>query len=35
VLERHHVVDLRFFGRLAVRDLTPDTNPSAASDRLP
>jgi hypothetical protein len=35
VLEKHDVVDLRFFGKLAVEDLTPGTNPSAASDRVP
>lgn len=35
ILLDHDVVDLRYFGRLAVKDLTPDTNPSATSDRLP
>jgi len=35
ILGRHGVVDIRFFGKLAVRDMTPDSNPSAASDRLP
>ena len=35
VLDRHGAVDVRFFGQLAVTDLTPDSNPSAASDELP
>lgn len=35
ILLDHDVVDLRYFGKLAVKDLTPDTNPSATSDRLP
>ena len=35
VLGRHGAVNIRFFGKLAVTDLTPQTNPSAASDRLP
>lgn len=32
VLKRHHAMNLRFFGVLAVSDLTPDSNPSAGSD---
>jgi len=35
ILGRHGVMDIRFFGRLAVRDMTPESNPSASSDRLP
>jgi hypothetical protein len=35
VLERHGGVNIRYFGRLAVSDLTPETNPSAPSDERP
>jgi hypothetical protein len=35
VLERHGGVNIRYFSRLAVSDLTPDTNPSAPSDEIP
>jgi hypothetical protein len=35
VLSRHGAVDIRFFGRLAVSDLTPESNPSAGSDEKP
>jgi len=35
ILERKGVMDIRFFGELVVRDMTPKTNPSALSDRLP
>lgn len=35
ILGRHGVMDIRFFGRFAVRDMTPESNPSAASDQLP
>jgi hypothetical protein len=31
ILEKHGAMDVRFFGRLAVTDLTPESNPSAAS----
>ena len=34
-LARYGAVNIRFFGKLAVTDLTPQTNPSAASDQLP
>jgi hypothetical protein len=35
VLDKHGAVDVRLFGQLAVTDLTPDSNPSAASDQYP
>jgi hypothetical protein len=35
VLARYGAVNIRFFGKLAVTDLTPQTNPSVASDQLP
>jgi hypothetical protein len=35
ILERHGGVNIRHFGRLAVSDLTPETNPSAPSDERP
>lgn len=35
ILEKHGAVDVRFFGRLAVSDLTSDSNPSAASGEPP
>jgi hypothetical protein len=35
VLERHGGVNIRYFGRFAVSDLTPETNPSAPSDERP
>jgi hypothetical protein len=35
VFDKHGAADVRFFGQLAVRDLTPDSNPSAASDEIP
>lgn len=35
VLSRHGAVDIRYFGRLAVSDLTPESNPSAGSDEKP
>jgi hypothetical protein len=35
VLERHGARNLRFFGRLAVTDLTPTTNPSSRSEASP
>ena len=31
ILELHGAVNIRYFGRLAVSDLTPQTNPSAPS----
>ena len=31
ILELHGAVNIRYFGRLAVTDLTPQTNPSAPS----
>jgi hypothetical protein len=35
VLERNGAHNIRFFGRLAVTDLSPQTNPSARSDESP
>jgi hypothetical protein len=35
VLSRHGAVDIRYFGRMAVSDLTPESNPSAGSDEKP
>lgn len=35
VLQRYGAMDIRYFGRLAVSDLTPDSNPSARSDEPP
>jgi hypothetical protein len=35
VLQRHGAMNIRYFGRLAVSDLTPDSNPSARSDEPP
>jgi hypothetical protein len=35
VLTKHGAVDIRYFGRFAVSDLTPDTNPSAGTDDQP
>jgi hypothetical protein len=35
VLQKHGAMDIRYFGRLAVSDLTPDSNPSMASDEPP
>ena len=35
VLARHGAENIRFFGRFAVTDLTPESNPSARSDQLP
>jgi hypothetical protein len=34
-METFGAVNIRFFGRLAVSDLTPATNPSAPSDQRP
>jgi hypothetical protein len=34
-METFGAVNIRFFGRLAVSDLTPETNPSAPSDERP
>jgi hypothetical protein len=31
ILELHGAVNIRYFGRLAVSDLTPQTNPTAPS----
>jgi hypothetical protein len=35
VLEKHGAADIRFFGQLAVKDLTPESNPSHGSDQAP
>jgi hypothetical protein len=35
ILEEHGAYNIRFFGRLAVADLTPETNPSARSEESP
>jgi len=35
VLQFHGAVNIRYFGKLAVADLTPQTNPSAPSDARP
>ena len=35
LLEEHGAYNIRFFGRLAVSDLTPETNPSARSEESP
>lgn len=35
ILEMSGAVNIRYFGRLAVTDMTPETNPSAPSDELP
>jgi len=35
ILEKHGAADVRFFGRLAVTDLTPASNPSHTSDEAP
>jgi hypothetical protein len=35
ILELEGAVNIRYFGRLAVTDLTPETNPSAPSDDVP
>jgi hypothetical protein len=35
LLEEHGAYNIRFFGRLAVVDLTPETNPSARSEESP
>ena len=35
VLQKHGAMDIRYFGRLAVSDLSPDSNPSAGSDAPP
>jgi hypothetical protein len=35
ILEEHGAYNIRFFGRLAVADLTPETNPSARSEDSP
>jgi len=35
ILEREGAVNVRYFGRLAVTDMTPSTNPSAPSDEMP
>ena len=35
VLQKHGAMNIRFFGRLAVSDLTPDSNPSMGSDEAP
>jgi hypothetical protein len=35
ILELEVAVNVRYFGRLAVTDLTPETNPSAPSDDAP
>jgi hypothetical protein len=35
VMEAHGALNVRFFGLLAVSDLTPETNPSAPSDEMP
>jgi len=35
ILELEGAVNVRYFGRLAVTDMTPETNPSAPSDDAP
>ena len=35
LLELEGAVNVRYFGRLAVTDMTPETNPSAPSDEVP
>jgi hypothetical protein len=35
ILELEGAVNVRYFGRLAVTDMTPPTNPSAPSDEVP
>lgn len=35
VLQKHGATNVRYFGRLAVSDLSPDSNPSMASDERP
>jgi hypothetical protein len=35
ILESEGAVNVRFFGRLAVTDMSPGTNPSAPSDQTP
>jgi hypothetical protein len=35
ILELEGAVNVRYFGRLAVTDMTPPTNPSAPSDAMP
>jgi hypothetical protein len=35
VLQKHGAMNIRHFGRLAVSDLTPDSNPSMGSDEPP
>ena len=35
ILQKHGAMNVRFFGRLAVTDLTPDSNPSHGSDETP
>jgi hypothetical protein len=35
VMERYHATNVRFFGRFAVADLTPESNPSKPSDASP
>ena len=35
ILESEGAVNVRFFGRLAVTDMSPGTNPSAPSDETP
>jgi hypothetical protein len=35
ILELEGAVNVRYFGRLVVTDMTPNTNPSASSDEVP
>ena len=35
IMELKGAVNIRYFGRLAVTDMTPSTNPSATSDAVP
>src|SRR5690606_21468573 len=35
ILELEGAVNVRYFGRLAVTDMTPETNPSAPSEDVP
>lgn len=35
VLERHGAYNIRFFGRLAIHDLTPESNPTPSSEESP
>jgi hypothetical protein len=35
ILELEGAINVRYFGRLAVTDMTPETNPSAPSDEAP